>query len=83
MGQYVRTEVHSAQGRSDVEVETKDAIYIFEFKVAGKPADAVAQIKSAGYADKYEATNKNVFLIGASISQDMRTLDTWNIEKMR
>ena len=37
MGQYVRCEVHSAVGRSDVEVETQDAIYIFEFKVGGKP----------------------------------------------
>jgi len=32
MGEYVRTEVHSAKGRSDVEVETDDSIYIFEFK---------------------------------------------------
>ena len=83
LGQYVRSEVHSSQGRSDVEVETADAIYIFEFKVGGKPLDALNQIKEAGYAEKYEASNKSVFLIGASINQDERTLGEWLVEKLR
>ena len=82
MGQYVRTEVHSSVGRSDVEVETADAIYIFEFKVGGKPQDAIAQIKEAGYADKHKASNKNIFLIGASISRNKRTLGKWVVEKV-
>ena len=82
MGQYVRTEVHSAVGRSDVEVETADAIYIFEFKVGGKPQDAITQIKESGYADKHKASNKNIFLIGASISRNKRTLGKWVVEKV-
>ena len=83
MGQYVRTEVHSSVGRSDVEVETADSIYIFEFKVGGKPQDAIAQIKESGYADKHKASNKNIFLIGASISRNKRTLGKWIVEKLR
>jgi len=82
MGQYVRTEVHSSKGRSDVEVETKDAIYIFEFKVGGKPIDALAQIKEAGYAEKYKASSKSIVLIGATISRNKRTLSKWQIEKV-
>ena len=82
LGQYVRTEVHSSQGRSDVEVETKDAIYIFEFKVGGKPQDAIAQIKEMGYADKHKASNKNIFLIGATISRNKRTLSKWAVEEV-
>ena len=82
MGQYVRCEVHSAVGRSDVEVETADSIYIFEFKVGGKPQDAIAQIKESGYADKHKASNKNIFLIGASISRNKRTLGKWVVEKV-
>ncbi|MGP1438881.1 MAG: AAA family ATPase, partial [Treponema sp.] len=81
MGQYVRTEVHSSKGRSDVEVETVDSIYIFEFKVGGEPEDALTQIKEAGYAEKHKASNKSIFLIGASISQEGRTLDNWQVEK--
>ena len=83
LGQYVRCEVHSAVGRSDVEVETADSIYIFEFKVGGKPQDAIAQIKETGYAEKYLASNKNIFLIGATISRNKRTLGKWQIEKVK
>ena len=83
MGQYVRTEVHSSQGRSDVEVETQDSIYIFEFKVGGKPQDAIVQIKEAGYADKYGANNKSIFLVGATISRNKRTLGKWVVEKVK
>ena len=82
MGQYVRTEVHSSKGRSDVEVETADAIYIFEFKVGGKPIDALAQIKEAGYAEKYKASSKSIVLIGATISRNKRTLGKWQVEKV-
>ena len=82
MGQYARCEVHSSKGRSDVEVETKDAIYIFEFKVGGKPIDAINQIKDSGYLDKYSASKKNIFLIGANISRNRRTLGRWTIEKV-
>jgi len=83
MGEYVRTEVHSSQGRSDVEVETQDAIYIFEFKVGGKPQDALNQIKEAGYAEKHIASNKSIFLIGATIARSKRTLSKWLVEKAK
>ena len=82
LGQYVKTEVHSSKGRSDVEVETKDSIYIFEFKVGGKPQDALSQIKEAGYAEKHIASNKNIYLIGAVISRNKRTLGKWMFEKL-
>jgi len=82
MGQYVKTEVHSSKGRSDIEVETASGIYIFEFKVGGTPFDAIAQIKNAGYAEKYIASRKSIFLIGAIINQEERTLDSWHIEQL-
>ena len=80
MAQYTRSEVHSSKGRSDVEVETSCAIYIFEFKVGGEPINAISQIKEAGYAEKHRASGKDIFLIGAIINQDMRTLNNWQIE---
>ncbi|MGP1437475.1 MAG: AAA family ATPase [Treponema sp.] len=83
MGQYVRTEVHSSIGRSDVEVETQDSIYIFEFKVGGKPIDAIDQIKERCYAEKYSTSKKNIFLIGAIISRNKRTLGKWQVERVK
>ena len=63
-------------------METQDAVYIFEFKVGGKPIDAIAQIKEAGYAEKYKASSKNVVLIGATISRNKRTLSKWQVERV-
>ena len=83
MGEYVRTEVHSSVGRSDVEVETADSIYIFEFKLGGKPIDALNQIKESCYAEKYGTSKKNIFLIGATISRNKRSLSKWVIEKAK
>ena len=59
----------------------KEAIYIFEFKVGGKPQNAISQIKEAGYAEKYGGSNKNIYLIGASITRSKRTLGKWMVEK--
>ena len=60
----------------------KEAIYIFEL-VGGKPQDAISQIKEAGYAEKYGGSNKNIYLIGASITRSKRTLGKWMVEKAR
>ena len=83
LGQYVRTEVHSSTGRSDVEVETKDAIYIFEFKMEGSAEEAIAQIKERGYAEKHKASKKSIFIIGVSISKEERTLGGWIFEEVK
>ena len=83
MGERVRTEVHSVKGRSDVEVETKEGIYIFEFKVGGTAFKAIEQIKRKGYEVKYEGSRKRVFLIGVEINQDERTIEDWIIEQIK
>ncbi len=83
MGQFVRTEVHCSTGRSDCEVETKDAIYIFEFKLTGNGSaeEAIQQIKDKGYADKYKASGKKLVLIGASFNEEKRTIDKWLVNQ--
>ena len=65
-----------------MEVETSNAIYIFEFKLGGKPQDAIGQIKETGYAEKYSASKKNIYLIGANISKNKRSLSKWLVEKV-
>jgi len=81
MGQNVKCEVHSSAGRSDIEVETVDNIFIFEFKMQGEASDALAQIYKKGYAKKHRASGKEVTLIGVSITEDAKTLQEWIIKK--
>ena len=82
MGQYlVGAEVHSSRGRSDVEVETDDAVYIFEFKTKATADEALEQIEKQGYHEKHKASGKRIFLIGASIQEDGRNIGEWKIKE--
>ena len=69
-------------GVADCVVCTADAVYIFEFKLSGNGSaeDAINQIKEQNYAAKYKADKKKIVLIGASFSEDMRTIKEWKVE---
>lgn len=82
MGLTVRTEIHSAKGRCDMQILTSGFVYIFEFKIDGTPEEALQQIKDKGYAVPFTADERTVFVIGANFSTDTRTLDGWIIEKI-
>ena len=82
MGQYVQTEVHTPGGRVDAVVHTKDAIYLFEFKMegAGTPEDALAQIRERGYANRYLAEGKKIVCIGVTFDPKTRNIGAWRTE---
>ena len=75
----VRTEERTAAGRSDVVVETKDAVYVFEFKLQGTSEQALKQIEEKGYAIPYENGKKKLYKIGACFDEELRTLKDWII----
>lgn len=81
MGFTVRTEVHSAKGRCDMQIQTAGYVYIFEFKIDGTPEDAMQQILDKGYAFPFKADPRTVYLIGANFSTETRTLTGWEIRK--
>ncbi len=82
LGLAVRTEVHSAAGRCDMQIHTTNFVYIFEFKIDGTPEEAMAQILEKGYANPFESDQRTIFLIGANFLTSTRTLDSWIIEKL-
>lgn len=84
MGQFVQTEIHCAKGRADCIVHTKDAIYIFEFKLmsVGSADDAIAQIKEKGYASQFKADGKKIILVGSSFDKAERTIGEWKVEEL-
>ncbi|PID89966.1 MAG: hypothetical protein CSA97_05305 [Bacteroidetes bacterium] len=88
LGMMVRTEVHSLKGRSDVEVQIGDKIFIFELKVGPMEytaQDALAQIKKQGYASPYLGQGKQITLIGVSIDtrQETRGQMEWTSEELQ
>ena len=77
MGQFTQCEVHSIKGRADAVVQTKDAVYIFEFKTNDSAENALKQIESQNYADGYKASGKKIVKIGASFSTKEKKLTEW------
>ena len=77
MGQMVKCEVHSAKGRADCIVETKDYVYIFEFKLDKSAEEALAQIEEKQYALPYGADSRQLYKIGVSFDSASRSLAGW------
>ena len=77
LGYSAHTEVHQAQGRADCIVETRDHVYVIEFKRDGTAAEALAQIEGRGYAAPYAADTRTLHLIGCAFDSKTRTLSGW------
>ena len=73
----VRLESHNSQGRADMIVETKNHIYIFEFKLGGSAKAALQQIEETGYANPYAMDARPIHKIGVSFGRKSGTIDDW------
>ena len=73
----IYTEKQQSHGRVDCIVETKDYVYIFEFKLDGTADEALRQIEEKGYATPYAADTRPVYKIGVSFSSATGTVEDW------
>lgn len=72
------------QGRIDLTLQLDDAIVVIEFKrVEGSAptGEAIAQLKAKGYADKYRADGRPVYLLGVEFSAERRNIVGWAVER--
>lgn len=74
-------EKEQSYGRLDCVVETAQHVYIFEFKLDGKAAEALAQINERGYATEYLSSGKSIHKVGVSVSSETATVDDWGVEE--
>ena len=82
LGAEVRAEQTSARGYADAIVETKKAVYVFEFKFNKSAKAAIRQIREKGYADAYKGGKRPVTLVGINFSAKKRNIDEPIIEAM-
>jgi hypothetical protein len=82
LGQFVKVEQCSAEGRADAIVKTSRTVYVFEFKITGRGTaeSAMKQIENKGYAIPFTAGNRKIVKIGAEFSTAERGLKKWVIE---
>lgn len=76
----VYTEKQQSEGRVDCIIEVPDYVYIFEFKLDGSAAEALAQIDDKGYARPYSADSRKVFRVGISFSSVTGTVEEWSVK---
>ena len=81
LGQFVGVEEHYSQGRADCIVQTKDFVYLFEFKRDKSADEAMAQIEEKNYAAPFAADSRTILKVGVSFSSEEKNIVEWKVEK--
>lgn len=77
----VAMEEPSNLGRSDIVINFKDTIYVFEIKINATAQKALQQIKEKKYYQKFSGQKKEIYLIGINFSTESRNINEWEVEK--
>jgi hypothetical protein len=80
IGLFIEAESRTNKGRIDAVVQTEKYIYLFEFKLDGSVDDALKQIREKEYFQKYQDSDKEIILIGANFSTEIRNIESWKTE---
>ena len=79
LGFYVDVERHTSDGRMDMLMQTKDYIYILEFKMDKSADEALAQIEEKQYAKPFEQDSRKLYKIGVNFSAETRRIEGWKM----
>lgn len=82
-GADVQAEDQTSDGRIDIALKLPDAIYIMELKYGKTAEEATDQILQKDYAVRFAADTRPVYAIGLNISQDRRTIESYEIKKVK
>ena len=77
LGVYVQSEVHTARGRCDALVHTKEYIYAFEFKLDKTAQEALDQIYAKGYLTPFAQSGKTLIAVGVNFSTPLKAVESW------
>jgi len=81
LGQFTDCEMHTFSGRIDCRVQTKDFIYLFEFKRDESAEKALQQINDKDYTLPFAADSRKLYKIGVSFDSEKRILVDWKVEE--
>lgn len=82
IGIEVEAEVVTNRGRIDAVVVLDDHIFLFEFKLNGTAAAALAQIQKKEYFQKYWLVGKPMTCVGANFDTATRAVTEWDSEEL-
>jgi hypothetical protein len=82
LGFNCRAEVHTADGRMDMLLETQYYVYCFEFKLDGTADKALEQIDTKEYLLHWEGSGKKLYKIGVNFDTKKRNIGEWKYTVM-
>ena len=82
LGLRIQSEVCTSNGRIDSVIETRDTIYILEFKLDQSAEKALNQIKKKEYFQPYKLRGKKIIGIGIQLNSHTRKIEEWQEEGM-
>ncbi|MDR2577220.1 MAG: PD-(D/E)XK nuclease domain-containing protein, partial [Chitinispirillales bacterium] len=74
-------EVHTASGRMDSVIHTREYIYIIEFKVDKPVEKAIRQIKRKDYALIFAREGKKIVKVGVVFNRETRNIVEWGVDE--
>ena len=80
VGVDARPEWHTSQGRIDLLLTMRNAIYIIELKRDGTPEEALKQIHEKDYARQFSGDPRPIINIGVAFSTKTRNITAWKVE---
>jgi hypothetical protein len=69
------------RGRIDLTIIINNNIYIIEFKMKSDK-NPLTQIKEKRYYEKYQHTNKEIYLIGIEFDEEIRNISSFEWERI-
>ncbi len=79
-GYQIETEIMTIDGRIDAVVLTDKNIFIIEFKINQSAKKAIQQIKDKKYAEKYDNSKKQTYLLGINFDTNKKRIDDFCLE---
>ncbi|MFN0203851.1 MAG: AAA family ATPase [Bacteroidia bacterium] len=83
LGCKMNAESAHAHGRTDGVAETKDSIYLFEFKFNKSANAAIKYIYQQKYYEPHLFKNKDIFLVGVNFTEKARGIAHFKVEAFK
>ena len=80
LGEDVKVEHTTSDGRIDLVLKTDKSIFIFELKYKKSADTAMAQISDKDYAKAFTDDGRKVVKVGINFSENQRSIEDWVIE---
>jgi len=82
LGVNLKAEDTTNRGRLDLCLYYQQHYYLIEFKMTSNSQDPIAQIKSKGYAEKYQQEGREIWAVGITFDKQAMNITDFQTEKL-